>query len=124
LICCRENRWLVSLGMVDIGIDKLEHFAACCILQVLFAWLLIRFRRLPLPWAILLASLPVFAIGFVKEVVDGTLLQRRFDDEDLLADVLGLTVGALIVIGIVMSRRFERCWPSRSVQRSDVAFSV
>lgn len=80
--------------LAGIGTDKLLHFNACLFVAYLTARLL--------PCCTVERMLAGFAfavlIGFVKELYDEGQEDNTFDWHDLLADVAGAAVGAVMIL--------------------------
>lgn len=80
--------------LAGIGTDKLLHFNACLFVAYLTARLL--------PCCTVERMLAGFAfavlIGFGKELYDEAQEGNMFDWHDLMADVAGATVGAMMIL--------------------------
>ncbi len=80
--------------LAGIGTDKLLHFNACLFVAYLTARLL--------PCCTVESILAGFAfavlIGFGKELYDEGQEGNTFDWSDLLADVVGATIGAVMIL--------------------------
>lgn len=80
--------------LASIGTDKLLHFNACLFVAYLTARLL--------PCCMVERMLAGFAfavlIGFGKELYDEAQEGNTFDWHDLLADVAGAAVGAMMIL--------------------------
>jgi VanZ family protein len=83
-------------GLDFEGADKLEHIAAYALLMVWFAWLYPS-RRARLGYAALW-----FALGVGLEFAQGATGYRDFEVADMVADALGLSLGA--ALAVILSR--------------------
>ncbi|KAI9301056.1 hypothetical protein BJ944DRAFT_208274 [Cunninghamella echinulata] len=99
------------LGFAPISVheyinDKLLHFSTFCILGICLYYLWnLSYRR-----NFILASVILFAISFGSEFVQGLLPYRTFDWYDILANIIGSSVGLLIafIMDYTWTTRKER----------------
>ena len=79
----------------SIGTDKYMHFLVCEVL----AWLIARVLRLcgVDQWAAMAVGFGVaVAVGVSKELYDRYVQHEVFDWQDIVADVIGAVVGAIM----------------------------
>ncbi|KAG0234231.1 hypothetical protein BGW41_001200 [Actinomortierella wolfii] len=83
--------------------DKMLHFGGFFILAILvfFAWELDRVLHI-----VALTALPVGALAIVSEIVQPILSPTRtFDSDDIVANVIGTTLGTLVALFVEYVRR-------------------